>query len=218
MHHRLRISVLLLFSGLLAGPAGSWAAEPWHPYHLSRAEVAWNSESGKFEVALCVWPVDLESALSQQEQRSIDLQREPELEPLVEKYLRPRFQLRPVRDAADAGAPDAGAEEAAQPETLGTPSRLRWVGMEPGLKQVWLYFELEGDPAVSDWRLENRVFFELNDDQLNHVQWSLGKRYETFVCQPREPRHAVSTTRILRSKETIQNGLVRPGAIIGNRP
>ena len=182
------------------------AAWPAHPYHLTRAEVAWNAQSGNFEVALCVWPVDLESALRQQEQRPVDLQREPKLDELTLSYIQSRFRLRPN--------PPADGEEQTE---LEPPAKIRWVGMEPGLKHTWLYFEIQGDPEVTDWTLENRVFFELNADQLNHVQWSLGKRFETFVCQLNEPRHPVSTDRILRTRETIRNGLRVPGGqVIGN--
>ena len=65
-------------------------------------------------------------------------------------------------------------------DTLAAP-KIKWYGHEANAKKAWLYFEIAGD-AEADWSIENRVFFELNDDQLNHVQWSGTGKTETLVC------------------------------------
>lgn len=255
-----------------------------HPYHVSYAEVAFNSETGNFEVALCVWPTDLEKAIRVQEDKPIDLEKTKGLDPMIAKYISRRFFVRPFSEGPTkkpseitgdsnptphrasneldttpeqglkqliggerkptdkkdsnasentAPAPPATSETSASPpapskkqsingipagsastasnssETDQTAhakakSPIRWVGHELESRNVWLYFEVKGgDKAtdVIDWTLENRVFLELNEDQLNHVQWSLNRqKYETFVCNRQKIRHRISTKRLLQKK------------------
>ena len=122
-----------------------------HPYHVSFAEVEWNSKTGNFEVALCVWPGDLEKAISAMKGRSVDLDHEDEddLDKSCCGYVANRFRI--VGEG-------------------GKPAPIRWVGAQIGLKQAWLYFEVAGDKRPGSWTIENRVFFELNDGQLNQIQ------------------------------------------------
>ena len=60
---------------------------------------------------------------------------------------------------------------------------LRWVGHERDLKKAWLYFEISGDKAVHQWKIENQVFFELNEDQLNHVDFKYGKSAKVVISR-----------------------------------
>ena len=78
----------------ISGSKAVVAVEPPHPYHVSIAEVNWNPESQKFEVALCLWPADLEKALAHQTGRPIDLAKEPEVDRLMETYVSKRFTIR----------------------------------------------------------------------------------------------------------------------------
>jgi len=194
---------------------------------VSLAEVNWNPKSQKFEVALCLWPADLEKALARQTGRPIDLAKEPEVDRLLEAYVSKRFIIRSTpRDAEQAKKQPSGPESlsslktldasnrvaakspivnenptqtdsAPQPTTIGTiavtvgndtqtPSKIKWYGHEANAKKAWVYFEIAGDAEV-DWSVENRVFFELNDDQLNHVQWSGTGKTETLVCNSDNP-------------------------------
>ncbi len=65
-----------------------------HPFHVSSAEVHWNPNSGNFEVALCVWPADLEKAISRQQAKSIDLDHVGGIEELLHQYVASRFVVR----------------------------------------------------------------------------------------------------------------------------
>ncbi len=192
------------------------AAEPPHPYHVSLAEVNWNAKSQNFEVALCLWPADLEKALTRQTGRPIDLEKEANIDRLMEAYIAKRFTIHstdnqaaphktadskqaestPWQPAASA-KPQASASHTptslqnplvAPPTPITstatntpTPPKMKWHGHEADAKQVWLYFEITGNPKAN-WTAENRVFFELNDDQLNHVQWNGTGKTETLVC------------------------------------
>ena len=131
-----------------------------HPYHVSFAEVEWNPKTGNFEVGLCVWPADLEKAISKMENRSVDLDKEAELSAICKAYVVSRFRI--VSDKGRGG-------------------ELRWVGEQVDLKQAWLYFEITGDQNPGNWKIDNRVFFELNSDQLNQIQVKTGSSRTTFA-------------------------------------
>ncbi|MCH2182076.1 MAG: hypothetical protein MK108_08740 [Mariniblastus sp.] len=145
--------VLLMAACGVVLPNGNPTLSASHPYHVSYAEVEWNPETGHFEVALCVWPADLEKAISRMSGRAIDLDAEPGVEAMFEQYVARRFRL--IGDS-------------------GKVRPIRWVGAQVGLKQAWLYFEVAGDKKPGRWTIENRVFFELNEDQLNQIQIRMG--------------------------------------------
>ena len=193
-----------------------------HPYHVSLAEVNWNSKSQKFEVALCLWPADLEKALAQQTGRPIDLAKEPNVDRLIETYVAKRFKIHstsraaaksrepstelpvPIKDLESnkiSGATKVSGDSQSthgvqliesatvaklQTKPTSKSGKIEWYGHEADAKQVWLYFEVAAD-AEADWKVENRVFFELNDDQLNHVQWTSAGKTETLVCNSENP-------------------------------
>ena len=89
--NNLLLTLVFATIGMIAGSTTAVSAEPPHPYHVSLAEVNWNPKSQKFEVALCLWPADLEKALAQQTGRPIDLAKEPDVDRLIEAYVAKRF-------------------------------------------------------------------------------------------------------------------------------
>lgn len=223
----LLLTLVVIATGFAAG--GAIGAEPPHPYHVSLAEVNWNAKSQKFEVALCLWPADLEKALAQQTGRPIDLEKEANVDRLMEAYIAKRFTihstnkqtepkqttplastsntasasqaLTPAGSSTNAPTDSASSQAStatknrvlappapiniatntAKSNSSAQPPKMKWYGHEADAKQVWLYFEIEGNPQAN-WTAENRVFFELNDDQLNHVQWNGSGKTETLVC------------------------------------
>lgn len=136
-----------------------------HPYHVSRAEIQYNATRGVFEVALCVWPEDLEKAIAQSEAKSIDLDElsETDRDRLIGKYVTGKFTVRPQASDSSATGNKADAEPA-------DPAPIHWVGSEISLKQAWLYFEIEVGASAPQWSFENRMFFELNEEQMNQIQ------------------------------------------------
>jgi hypothetical protein len=148
-----------------------------HPYHVSLTEIEWNARTGNFEVAVCLWPNDLETALSSQEHQAVNLDATPNLDQILAKYVEKTCTCR-VGDQR---------------------TTLRWVGHETNNKQAWLYFELrpgEQSGSENSWSFRNAMFFELNADQQNHVNFSVGKRLETGICTVSNPdvvlRHLVN--------------------------
>lgn len=142
-----------------------------HPNHASATELSWNSKTGNFEISLSVWPTDLEKVLTDQEGKSVDLDKTKDLDAMIQKYIESKFLIR--RKVTKGSKPPA-------------PPKIRWAGHEYNHKQVWLYFEVQTDDKTwGDWTIENRVFCELNDDQLNQVKLTvknLGS--QTILCTP----------------------------------
>ena len=157
-----------LVAAVVSSPADCQAS---HPYHVSHAEVNWNEASGNFEVALCVWPADLEKALKGDTGKSVDLDEVENLDQLLEAYIGKKFRI-----TSSDGQGDSNSEKA-------PASSIRWVGHERDLKKAWLYFEISGDKTVRKWKVENRVFFELNEDQLNHVDFKYGKSAKVVISR-----------------------------------
>lgn len=132
-----------------------------HPFHVSRAEIEYNAKRQTFEVALCVWPEDLERAVSKMEKHKINIDDESEIsrDKLFCKYVASKFKFIP--NDADQNLKAAS---------------IRWVGSEIEVKQGWLYFEVDASSGSQNWTIGNRIFFELNDDQMNHLQLREGKQ------------------------------------------
>jgi len=159
---RMVILSLLLAIGLASTVTAS------HPYHVSLAEIQFNAERGKFEVALCAWPADLEKAIGKMEKQAIDLDglTQARRDELIAKYVSSRFAVEPHKEGSAESTTAAATNEEQSFESC----KIRWVGSELSLKQAWLYFEIDASADVQKWSFENRLFFELNEDQLNQIQ------------------------------------------------
>lgn len=153
-----------------------------HPYHVTRAEVEYNAQRKTFQVALCVWPEDMEKAVSVLADREVDIDAEPEksLNSLIKSYVEKKFTFVAVAEK-DAKEIDGG-EEVTEPSK---PASIRWVGSEVKIKQAWLYFEVDASSG-SDWRIENQMFLELNEDQLNQLQIRSGRSWFSKTLSARD--------------------------------
>ena len=183
---KLRPPVFVL-AGILASAIMPCLCLASHPNHVSNAEVNWNPKSGNFEVALCVWPADLEKALALAHSKPIDLDKIDNLDELLKSYVEKKFLVRLSQ-----------SQLATNPQTKQEPSKaasaIRWVGHERDLKTAWLYFEIEGDRQGAQWTVENRIFFELNEDQLNQLQLTVGKSSSIVLCRFGESRFKLNTS------------------------
>ncbi len=172
-------TILLLLIVLLS--AISESADASHPFHVTRAEIEYNAERQTFEVALCVWPEDLERAVSKMENRDvkIDVESESSRDEIFSRYVAKKFRF-----VAQAKG-DANKEKPAA-------AKIRWIGSELEIKQGWLYFEVDAkikgaNSAATNWSIENQIFFELNDDQMNHLQIRCGKDWTSQTLSSIKP-------------------------------
>lgn len=141
-------SSLLLLALIAFAPLASA-----HPIHTSYAEADFRPETSKLEVALRVYPDDLETALTARAGKKITLEHTPPpaFDVLLLAYLRATFLLR----AAD-----------------GTMPTLHLVGRE--LKDrdqhLWIYFECALPGGLSGVRLSHRVLRDAFPEQLNALR------------------------------------------------
>ena len=196
-NHRRVLIVGLMLAGLICLRSTSLVAS--HPYHVSSAEIRWNEATGNFEVALCVWPADLERAIANQSNSTADLNRIVDLDAALQQYVAGRFFIRPMLSAADTTTDSAATSIDAIKTSRKTVEEIRWVGHEIDAKQAWLYFEIPGDQQVGKWRIDNRVFFELNEDQLNQVQLSCTNSVASVALTHNNPTYDFVTEKKSRS-------------------
>lgn len=133
-----------------------------HPIRTSYAEADFRSETQKFEIALRVYPDDLETALTAHAGHSITLANTPPpaFDLALLAYLRATFLLR----AADGTAPE-----------------LNLLGRElkDNAQHLWIYFycTLPGGPSGA--RLAHRFLRDIFPDQLNALR--LGQKSQTLL-------------------------------------
>ena len=132
--------------------AGEIAHGAMHPDHVSLTEIEVNPKTGNLEVSLRVWPEDLEKLLTKLNGEPVELNSKT-LKELMPDYLKEKFIVRSF------------AEPPSKQKTL----PIRWVGAEVEVASAWLYFEVQTAGSKSDWEIDNKIFCDLNDDQLNYV-------------------------------------------------
>lgn len=190
---RLRPALVALVCALaLAGVACA------HPYHVVFAEAEANPDSERLQIAMRVFPEDLERALERMsERRQVDLERTEDVDELIARYLARTVLL---RDPEALGA-DTDAEAA--PE----PSVIHWVGKEVGVRHTWLYFEVElGRADAEGLEISLRSMFEVEPTQENTVRFRRGEERVTVRCNRREPWALVDFTPEPATEEPVDSG------------
>lgn len=149
---------LAVFGLALAGRTACAATD--HPFHASRASVAFNAETSSLEVSLCVFPDDLAAAVARQGGPALNYQDAAQVDEWAARYVAARFQLW------------AGERSLS----------LHWVGHEQETQQLWLYFEfpLEAN-ELPELAVRNAVLLEQFDDQVNDVSLDLNGRCRTLT-------------------------------------
>lgn len=175
-----RLRLLLLTLAVALAPCGVAGA---HPYHVVFAEAEANPETGRLQVAMRVFPEDLERALERMSGRErVDLDQTEGVDELIARYLARTVLLRD---------PEASREEGDAPAL----STIRWVGKEVGIRHAWLYFEVElGRPDAEGLEVSLRAMFEIEPTQENTVRFRRGEERVTVRCNRREPWALVDFT------------------------
>lgn len=161
----LLVAVSLVGSANAAPTGAALVGSTFHPYHVSLAEMERNERTGNFEVSLCIWPADLEKALTRMTQKPVDLDKVDDLDELIAKYIDSKI----VFTSGD------------------TRAKIRYVGCELDLQKGWLYFEVQTGKELDDWSYQNRFFFELNEDQINHFNFKSESNIQSDACTLKKP-------------------------------
>ena len=146
-------------------PASSAVAA--HPFHVSLAEVEFNPKSKNLEIALRVWPNDLERAIQIQNKKKINIEKAKNADELILKYLELAFVVKGLD---------------------GKAAKIKWVGKEISIKEAWLYFEVPMPKGVDGITFENRICFEVLDDQVNTIIFRSGKKRLSLKFTANSPK------------------------------
>jgi hypothetical protein len=168
---RLAGALVAIVLALLCAPAASA-----HPYHVVFAEAEANPQTERLEVAMRVFPEDLERALERMADRQrVDLERTEDIDQLISRYLARTVLLRDPEAPRDEDSPPA-------------PSVIHWVGKEVGVRHTWLYFEVELDgPDAEGLEISVRSMFETEPTQENTVRFRRGEERVTLKCSRARP-------------------------------
>lgn len=174
-----------------------------HPFHISTAEMEFNSKSKKFEVSLKLHFTDLADALQKMHGKRVDLEKDDCTDLLVE-YLDSRFYLMPESVAKQIDAGETVADEVAR-------SKVIMVGREVKSNWLWIYFEVQ--PAVGDQPLAivNTVLLDQVDGQINTVSIRHEAQRHAMKMTVKEPWHPfartwMSSTAANATSESVDGG------------
>ena len=200
------ILILLMVTGVIFTFERSAYA---HPSHVTIAEAQFNAKTKSLEVALWVQPIDLENALRRRHNKPIDLDRTPKVDELIVEYLNEVFTVTLAGDQGEmlkGASGNSGVAEVeppvVQPRSAGSPrssqkhqnkvGSLKWVGKEVSVKAAWLYFELPLPDGCEGVTLSNRIFLELEANQVNTLNLREGKQKATLHFTREKPKATVS--------------------------
>ncbi|MEQ9617506.1 MAG: hypothetical protein RLN60_05665 [Phycisphaerales bacterium] len=162
-----------------------------HPYHVSVAEIERDAETNRLEVALRVWPEDLERVLSSATGERVNIERTENADELIVAYLDRVFVVAPPSDdppRSSTPAPVFGpAGEDGERAEL---PRIVWVGKEIEGREAWIYFEVrlpEGMDSIEGAWISNRLHFGAVEQQENVMRVRDGEFRVTVRTDERTP-------------------------------
>lgn len=135
-------------------------ADAAHKFHASLTQIEVNATAKTVEVAIRVFVDDLEEALTRRAGHRVRLETASDFDALSLAYVASSLKL---------VAPD------------GESLTFRWIGKEASVDVVWLYVEAPLDGQIDGCKLEDALFFDLFDDEVNTVNLKDGKRRATLT-------------------------------------
>lgn len=162
-----------------------------HPFHISSAELEYDSASDRLQVSLKLQAVDMERALARLAAKRIKLE-QPGIDEWIVKYLELHLYLTPTVPANSTGEPprkpSAGSTIQAAPQrNPPSRSRVHWVGSELKGPWMWLYFELELPTTRANLQLVNTLLFDTNTGQINTVSVRHAGQRATLKLTSQQP-------------------------------
>lgn len=165
------------------------AAVLLHPMHETYAEIEWNPQTGRTEVAMMLDVLDEEwIARRYRRDESDDSWRLD--------YLKRRFRL----DGRPPAQADANAGNEDTPPATGTPTEAtgpdaettyRWVGRGQDRGHVWWFFEVELPEQAQPRTIRNEVLFDRDRRFRHRVTLLHSQPKRTLVLDTRQPAAAL---------------------------
>ena len=153
---------LLFFFGLMLG----WVNANAHPYHVSIAEVKYNTKTQNLEIALKLISDDLEKTLSELAGKPVVINQTPEVKKQLEAYLKNNFRLE---------------------FTLNQIAPQRFIGLEQQDDAHWFYLDIPVKASqLSTAKLRNQVLVETFPDQNNLTNLEINGKKRTLIFKEGE--------------------------------
>lgn len=137
-----KLILLICFSFYCSGFAAA------HTFHTSLTRMDYNREEKTAEITIQVFAHDLEKAVEKRAGKRVNLEKSPDAVKFVLEYLNERFVFK---------------------NKAGEAKKLVWVGKEQSADSIWLYVETAMPEGFAGATLENSLFFDLANDQVNLV-------------------------------------------------
>ena len=165
-----------------------------HPFHLTIAEVELGPEGDRLEVALRVWPEDLEAVLAERLGERVNIEKTDDIDTAITDMLSDVFVVHPPGDRPPADwtpprpKPPAPADPNEQPSA--SPGPVVWIGKEVSHADTWLYFEYRlpaGVERLEELWISNRFGLREFEAQENFLRLRFGDRTATARCTALAP-------------------------------
>ncbi len=142
--------LLLSVSALLTAFTLSFVSFPVsaHTFHTSFTKIDYNSQTKSAEFTVRVFTHDLEAALEKRIGKKVRLDKAKDIKGAVESYIDENVSLK---------------------QKDGEKKKLTFVGYEQETDTVFVYLEVKMPDGLSETTLQNTLFLELNDDQVNLI-------------------------------------------------
>lgn len=142
-----------------------------HKFHASMVTVEYNEREKVAEISIRLFTDDLEESLGRRAGKRVRIGLTPDVERLSLDYVAERLRIE---------------------DREGRPLALEWVGLEPRVDVVWVYVQAAAPVGLGGARVEDRIFFDLFDDQVNHVVVKQGRLKSSLVFKPGTPALTVA--------------------------
>ncbi len=153
----MRIKFIQIVSGLFLFFSWTGNALPstLHTYHTSLTRMNYNQKEKLVEVTIQLFTHDLVPMLEKRTKKQIDLEKTPDIDKSIVKYLDENFVLK---------------------DKNGEIKKLVWVGKEIKADTVFVYIEIPLLEDFGNYSLQNTLFFESFPEQTNLVIVRFGEK------------------------------------------
>ncbi|MEP6902649.1 MAG: DUF6702 family protein [Actinomycetota bacterium] len=141
------IQIFLVFALILSWTVNVFPSG-FHTYHTSLTRMDYNAKEKLIEISVQLFNHDLEPLLERRLKKQVDLEKTPEVDGEIFKYL---------------------SENLIFQNKKGEVQKLKWVGKEFDTDMVFVYVEIPYKESLDGAKLQNTIFFESFSEQTNLV-------------------------------------------------
>ncbi len=172
-----------------------------HPFHICVGEMEWNKEGNKWEISLRLHASDLQTAVSREAGKRIEIDPSKKESRELVRYLTNHFFLssnkgtdldqekRATNGTAPEGSNIKKERSSSVPEDKDLKSRMNWVGMETDRGWLWIYIEIIPPKTEAPLFLTHSLLLDDVDDQKNTIVIIQGEKRNSLKFVKGTERH-----------------------------